>query len=156
MDGVASSAFTFVASPSVVTSHTGPAAALPRPAVEATGFGATISSVGAKTAGLTAAIATLAVAGRSVRRQQRQAKGVRGERPRPIREAGRQQNVMARLCKGSEDVGADEEGGVAAPECLGRDLVEEADRTGGKNRREAVANALAFLGFSWRKHPEAR
>eukprot|EP00929_Paragymnodinium_shiwhaense_P021007 TRINITY_DN1381_c0_g1_i6.p2 TRINITY_DN1381_c0_g1~~TRINITY_DN1381_c0_g1_i6.p2 ORF type:complete len:159 (+),score=27.44 TRINITY_DN1381_c0_g1_i6:98-574(+) len=158
MDGVAS-AVTFVASPSIVTSHVGPAAALPRPTGAATGFGAT-SSVVTKTVGLTAAIGTLVAAGRRARRQQRQARGARGDRPQHIpaapREAGRQQTVMARLCKGREDVRADDEDRVFAPECLGRDLVEEADRTGGKNRREAVANALAFLGFSWRKHPEAR
>eukprot|EP00929_Paragymnodinium_shiwhaense_P021004 TRINITY_DN1381_c0_g1_i3.p2 TRINITY_DN1381_c0_g1~~TRINITY_DN1381_c0_g1_i3.p2 ORF type:complete len:178 (+),score=26.86 TRINITY_DN1381_c0_g1_i3:81-614(+) len=158
MDGVAS-AVTFVASPSVVTSHAGPAAALPRPTGAATGFGAT-SSVVTKTVGLTAAIGTLVAAGRRARRQQRQARGARGDRPRHTpaapREPGRQQKVMARFCKGREDVTADEEDRVVAPECLGRDLVEEADSTGGKNRREAVANALAFLGFSWRKHPEAR
>eukprot|EP00929_Paragymnodinium_shiwhaense_P104768 TRINITY_DN69478_c0_g1_i1.p2 TRINITY_DN69478_c0_g1~~TRINITY_DN69478_c0_g1_i1.p2 ORF type:complete len:181 (+),score=47.73 TRINITY_DN69478_c0_g1_i1:150-692(+) len=150
----------FVVAPSVATSTPlAPTTTAARRLAEfepTTGFGATSSAV-AKTVGLTVAALTVAAAGRRAQRHQRKAQGIRAERSRRLAMAAheRQEEATTRLCNSEDDLTPDEEDCVVPPECVGRDLVNDEDGKGGKNRREAVANALAFVGFNWRKQPEA-
>lgn len=121
-----------------------------------------VSAAGAlaKTAAVAATLCLAAGAGRSStrRRQRARATGncLRTARS-PMQEAADlRRKAIARLCNNGVEQGleADDETCVVPSNSIGRDLIEEVDETTGgsqKNRREAVTNALAFVGFSWRK-----